>query len=69
MSSAALSLQTAMRDALLAHAPLRALLGGGHVFDELPRGSQEPFVAFAGIERATGACRAGRAMNILSRSR
>ena len=50
MSSSALALQTAMRDALLAHAPLLALLGGGHVFDELPRGSQEPYVAFAGIE-------------------
>ena len=50
MSSSALALQTAMRDALLAHAPLLALLGGGHVFDELPRGTQEPYVAFAGIE-------------------
>jgi hypothetical protein len=39
-----------MREALLAHAPLLALLGGGHVFDELPRGTQEPYVAFAGIE-------------------
>ena len=50
MSSAALALQIAMRDALLAHAPFLALLGGGHVFDELPRGSQEPYVVFAGIE-------------------
>ena len=50
MSSSALALQIAMRDALLAHAPLLALLGGGHVFDEVPRGEQEPFVAFAGIE-------------------
>ena len=50
MSSSALALQIAMRDALLAHAPLLALLGGGHVFDEVPRGSQEPYVAFAGIE-------------------
>ena len=39
-----------MRDSLLAHAPLLALLGGGHVFDEVPRGEQEPYVAFAGIE-------------------
>jgi hypothetical protein len=45
-----LALQIAMREALLAHAPLLALLGGGHVFDELPRGSQEPYMAFAGIE-------------------
>ena len=48
--SSALALQMAMRDALLAHAPLLTLLGGGHVFDELPRGVQEPYVAFAGIE-------------------
>ena len=50
MSSSTLALQTAMRDALLAHAPLLALLGGGHVFDEVPRGQQEPYVAFAAIE-------------------
>ena len=50
MSSAALALQIAMREALLAHAPLLALLGGGHVFDEVPRGGQQPYVAFAGIE-------------------
>ena len=48
--SSALVLQIAMRDALLAHAPLLTLLGGGHVFDELPRGAQEPHVAFAAIE-------------------
>ena len=50
MSSAALALQIAMREALLAHAPLLALLGGGHVFDEVPRGEKEPYVAFAAIE-------------------
>ena len=60
MSSAALNLQTAMRDALLAHAPLRALLGGGHVFDELPRGSQEPYVAFAGIETRDWSVQGGK---------
>jgi hypothetical protein len=48
--NSALALQIAMRQALLAHAPLLTLLGGGHVFDELPRGTQEPYVAFAGIE-------------------
>lgn len=48
--SSALALQIAMREALLAHAPLLELLGGGHVFDELPRGAQEPYVVFAGIE-------------------
>jgi hypothetical protein len=50
MSSSALALQIAMRERLLAHAPLLALLGGGHVFDEVPRGEHEPFVVFAGIE-------------------
>jgi hypothetical protein len=50
MSGSALALQSAMRDALLAHEPLLVLLGGGHVFDEVPRGEQEPYVAFAGIE-------------------
>ena len=48
--NSALALQIAMREALLSHAPLSELLGGGHVFDELPRGAQEPYVAFAGIE-------------------
>jgi hypothetical protein len=48
--SSALALQIAIREALLAHAPLLELLGGGHVFDELPRGAQEPYVAFADIE-------------------
>lgn len=48
--SSALAVQMTMREALLAHAPLTELLGGGHVFDELPRRVQEPYVAFAGIE-------------------
>jgi hypothetical protein len=50
MTGSALALQIAMRDRLLLHAPLLALLGGGHVFDEVPRGTQEPYVAFAAIE-------------------
>jgi Protein of unknown function (DUF3168) len=45
-----LSLQTAMRDALLADAALITLLGGAHVFDEVPRGEQPLYVAFAGTE-------------------
>ncbi len=48
--NAALSLQRAMRDALLADAPLAALLGGAHVFDEAPRGARPPFVSFEQIE-------------------
>ena len=48
--TAALSLQKAMREALLADATLKALLGGGHVFDEQPRGVKPPFVSFETIE-------------------
>jgi Protein of unknown function (DUF3168) len=48
--NAALSVQKAMRDALLAHAPLTSLLGGGHIYDEVPRGENPPFVEFAAIE-------------------
>lgn len=44
------ALQTAMRAALLAHAPLVTALGGAHVFDEVPRGAKEPYAAFANIE-------------------
>ena len=50
MTSSATALQTAMRDRLLAHAPLLALLGGGHVFEEIPRGAEEPHVVFASAE-------------------
>jgi hypothetical protein len=48
--NAALALQKAMRAALFAHSPLTTLLGGGHVFDEVPRGAAPPFVEFASIE-------------------
>jgi Protein of unknown function (DUF3168) len=50
VSSPSTALQTAMRERLLAHAPLLALLGGGHVFEEIPRGAQEPYVVFASAE-------------------
>ena len=50
MSSPSLALQEAMRAALLAHAPLRLLLGGAHVHEELPRGARPPFVLFETIE-------------------
>ena len=50
MSSPSLALQEAMRTALLAHAPLRLLLGGAHVHEELPRGARPPFVLFETIE-------------------
>jgi hypothetical protein len=48
--NAALALQQAMRAALLADTSLLALLGGAHVFDEMPRGEQAPYVAFTAIE-------------------
>jgi hypothetical protein len=48
--NAALSLQLAMRDALLADAQLATLLGGARVFDETPRGEKPPFVTFEQIE-------------------
>ena len=50
MSGSALAVQTAMRDRMLAHAPLLTLLGGGHVFDEVPRGEQALHVVFTNIE-------------------
>jgi hypothetical protein len=50
VSSPSLALQEAMRAALLAHAPLRLLLGGAHVHEELPRGARPPFVLFEAIE-------------------
>lgn len=50
MTAAALSLQEAMRETLLANAPLLALLGGGHIYDELPRGAAPSYVAFGEIE-------------------
>jgi Protein of unknown function (DUF3168) len=48
--NAALSLQQAMRAALLARAPLTVLLGGAHIFDEVPRGANAPYVHCAAIE-------------------
>lgn len=50
MSSPALALQEAMRAALIAHAPLTTLLQGEHVFDEIPRGANLPYVCFGEIE-------------------
>ena len=45
-----LAIQIAMRDALLARIPLRTLLGGAHVFDEMPRGANAPYVHFTALE-------------------
>jgi Protein of unknown function (DUF3168) len=42
--------QQAMRTALLARTPLLSVLGGAHIFDEVPRGANPPYVAFTNIE-------------------
>lgn len=39
-----------MRSALIAHAPLTLLLGGAHVFEEMPHGALAPYVSFGDIE-------------------
>lgn len=39
-----------MRSALLSHAPLRLLLSGVHIYEELPRGAVPSFVVFDGLE-------------------
>ncbi len=48
--NAALALQQAMRAALLADTALITLLGGAHIFDEVPRGEPPLHVSFASIE-------------------
>ena len=44
MSTAAAALRAAIHDALSADAPLLALLGGPHVYDEPPRAAAFPYV-------------------------
>lgn len=44
--SAALALRAAIRSALVADAPLVALLGGPHVHDDAPRDLAPPYVTF-----------------------
>ena len=48
--NAALALVEAMRAALLADTALTALLGGAHVFDEVPRGEPPLHVSFTNVE-------------------
>jgi Protein of unknown function (DUF3168) len=50
VSNPAFALQQAMRDALLAHAPLVLLLQGHHVYEEMPRGASPAYVSFGDIE-------------------
>jgi hypothetical protein len=44
MSSSAVALRAAIHDALVAHAPLTAVLGGPKVYDVPPRGIAFPYV-------------------------
>ena len=46
MSSAVIALRKAVRAALIADAPLLALLGGPKVYDETPRDALTPYVTF-----------------------
>ena len=48
--NAALALQQAMRTALLANSALTTLLGGAHIYDEVPRGEPPLYVVFNAIE-------------------
>lgn len=48
--SPAFALQEAMRQALLARPQVTGLLGGGYVFDELPRGAPPSFIEFTACE-------------------
>ncbi len=45
-ASAIVALRKAIRDRLTGDASLRGMLGGARVFDEAPRGTEPPYVAF-----------------------
>ena len=48
--NAALALQQAMHSSLLANTALVGLLGGAHIYDEVPRGEPPLYVMFVNIE-------------------
>ena len=50
MINPAVSLQQAMRVALIARGPFTSILGGAQIFDEVPRGANPPYLQFTGIE-------------------
>jgi Protein of unknown function (DUF3168) len=50
MMQPGLSVQQAMLTALRARTTLTTLLGGAHIYDELPRGATPPYVLFNNIE-------------------
>jgi hypothetical protein len=45
-----LAVQQAMKQALVTRPTLTSLLGGAHIYDELPRGATPPNVVFTAIE-------------------
>ena len=59
--NAALALQRAMRNALLADTTLVGLLGGAHIFDEVPRGEPPLHVVFEMIETRDWSTVSGKA--------
>ncbi|MGE0627337.1 MAG: DUF3168 domain-containing protein [Hyphomicrobiaceae bacterium] len=46
MASAAWSLQAAIYSALTGNAELAGLLGGAHIYDDVPRGASFPYITF-----------------------
>ena len=50
MMQPGLDVQQAMKSALASRPALITLLGGAHVYDELPRGATAPYVMFTTIE-------------------
>jgi Protein of unknown function (DUF3168) len=50
MMQPGLSVQQAMLAALRARTSLSNILGGAHVYDELPRGANPPYVVFSNLE-------------------
>ena len=50
MMQPALDVQQAMKSTLASRPALNTLLGGAHIFDELPRGATAPYVMFTTIE-------------------
>jgi hypothetical protein len=61
MSLPAIALKTALRDALLADAPLAVLLGGPRIHDEVPRGQPAPFILFGDTVTRDASTNSGRA--------
>ena len=50
MMQPAFDVQQAMKSTLASRPALNTLLGGAHIFDELPRGATAPYVMFTTIE-------------------